>query len=65
MTLSGVPVTVYRDTIGLAEYSNAGANNIVDTVGNNLVDTLGNQIVDTGVVRTMIPATTWAENNAI
>lgn len=60
-----VPVTVYRSTNGLTEFTNEGANDIVDTLGNNLVDTLGNQIVDTGVVATLIPATAWEENDGI
>lgn len=60
-----VPVTVYRDTSGLTEYSGEGVNNIVDTLGNFLVDTGGNQIVDTGVVATLIPSTIWEEDNSL
>lgn len=59
-----VPVTVWRDTNGLSEYSNEGANNIVDTLGNYLVDPSGNFIVDTGVVQTLIPSTIWEEDDS-
>lgn len=60
-----VPVTVWRDTNGLTEYSTEAANDIVDTLDNNLVDTVGNQIVDTGVVATLIPATAWEEDDSL
>lgn len=59
-----VPVTIWRDTDGLSEYSNEGANDIVDTLDNNLVDINGNNIVDTGVVRTRIPSTEWVEDDS-
>ncbi len=65
MTDTGIPVTVWRDTSGLSEYTSEGANDIVDTSSNNLVDPSGNQIVDTGVVQTMIPATEWEELNNV
>lgn len=60
-----VPVTVWRNTNGLSEFSDDGPNDIVDTLSNNLVDTLGNQVVDTGVVDTLIPATVWEEDDSI
>jgi len=60
-----VPVTIYRDTNGLTEYSSDGVNDIVDTLGNNLVDPSGNQVVDTGVVATLIPATSWEKDDSL
>lgn len=57
-----VPVSIYRDTSGLDEFSNQGVDDIVDVLGNNLVDVLGNQIVDTGVLTTQIPSTIWLNN---
>lgn len=60
-----VPVTVWRNTNGLTEFSSEGANDIVDTLANNLVDTLGNQIVDTGVVENLIPSTIWEEDDSL
>lgn len=62
---TGVPVSIWRDTNGLTEYSTEGENYIVDTLGNNLVDTLSNFIVDTGIIATLIPPTTWVENDAV
>lgn len=61
----GLPATVYRSIDGLSEFSNEGANDVVDTLGNNLVDTAGNQIVDTGVVQTLLPATEWTEDDSV
>lgn len=58
-----IPATIYRNTNGLTEYSTEEANDLVDTLGINLVDTLGIQIVDTGVIATLIPSTTWEEND--
>jgi hypothetical protein len=60
-----VPVTVYRDTSGLTEFSSESPNDIVDTLGNDLVDPSGNQIVDTGVIATLIPATAWTEDDSV
>ncbi len=60
-----VPVTIWRDPDGLTEYGSEGVNDIVDTLGNNLVDTVGNQIVDTGVTATLIPSTTWEEDDSV
>lgn len=60
-----VPVTIYRDTNGLTEYSNTEISDIVDNLANNLVDTLGNDIVDTGVIETLIPPTVYVENDAL
>jgi len=60
-----VPVTVYRNTNGLTEFTNEGINDIVDSSANNLVDTDGNDIVDTGVVATLIPPTTYEENDGL
>ncbi len=60
-----VPATVWRNTNGLSEFSNEGANYIVDTLDNNLVDTLGNYVVDTGVIDTLIPDTIWEENDGV
>lgn len=60
-----VPVTVWRDTDGLSEYSNTGVNYIVDTADFYLVDPSGYYIVDTGVSRTLIPDTIWEEDDSI
>lgn len=60
-----VPVTIWQPTDGNSDFSYSGVNSIVDTTGTNLVDTTGVQIVDTGVTQTMIPATTWTEDDAI
>lgn len=60
-----VPVSIWRDTDGLGDYANEGANDIVDINSNSLVDTDGNQIVDTGVVRTRIPDTEWLPDDSI
>ena len=62
---TNVPVTIWRDTNGLTEYSSEGANDIADPLGNHLVDVLNNQIVDTGVTATPLPATVWTENDAL
>jgi len=62
---TNLPVTVWRNTNGLTEFSSGGVNDIVDTLSNNLVDTLGNQIVDTGVVATLIPDTAWEEDDSL
>lgn len=60
-----VPVTVWRDTQGLSEFSNSGAYYIVDTTSFYLVDPSGFYITDTGVIQTLIPSTTWEENDSI
>lgn len=61
----GVPLTSWTPSDGHGEYANTTPSFIVDTVGNFLVDTVGNFIVDTGLLFTQIPATVWAENNAV
>lgn len=58
------PVSVWRDTQGLSEYSNSGVYNIVDTTATFLVDPSGVFIVDTGVLATIIPSTIWSENES-
>lgn len=60
-----VPVTVWRNTSGLGEYDNTGANYIVDTADFYLTDPSGYYIVDTGVTFNNIPATEWEEDNSI
>jgi len=62
---TNVPVTNWRNADGLGEYSNTGAEDIVDTTGASLVDTQGVQIVDTGVTFTMTPATIWEEDDSL
>lgn len=59
-----VPVSIWRDTDGLTEYSNTGVEDIVDTSDVNLVDTDGVDVVDTGVTATLIPSTTWTEDDS-
>lgn len=60
-----VPATVWQPTDGNSEFSNTGANNIVDTLSNFLVDPSGNFVIDTGVTQTPIPATVWAEDDSL
>jgi hypothetical protein len=62
---TNVPVTIYRDTDGLAEYSNVGASYIVDPSDTFLVDPSDTYIVDTGVVQSRIPATVWEEDDSL
>jgi hypothetical protein len=61
----GTPVSVWRNTDGLTEYSSEGANYIVDTADFYLVDTTGFYVIDTGVVADLIPASEWVENDAV
>lgn len=60
-----VPVSIWRDTDGLTDYSSGDVSYIVDTLGINLVDTAGIGIVDTGVVATLIPSTIWEEDDSV
>lgn len=60
-----VPVTVWRDTSGLSEFSNGGVFNIDDNLSQLLIDPSGVFIVDTGVISTPIPQTEWEEDNSI
>lgn len=60
-----VPVTVWRDTNGLSEYTFTGVDNIVDNLADFLIDPLGVFIVDTGVAATLIPQTEWEEDNSV
>lgn len=59
-----VPVTTWQDNQGITEFSNIGADFIVDTLGAFLVDTTGAFVVDTGVQSTVIPATVWTEDDS-
>ncbi len=59
------PVTIWRDTQGLSEFSNTGVNYIDDPGGFYLVDPTSFYIVDTGVTQTLIPATIWEEEDNI
>lgn len=62
---TNVPVSVWRDTDGLSEYSSTGVYDIDDPSGVFLVDPSGVNIVDTGVLATMIPASVWKEDDSI
>lgn len=59
-----VPVSIWQDNAGNTEFSNIGVDSIVDPSGTFLVDPSGVFIVDTGVLRTPIPATIWAEDDS-
>lgn len=60
-----IPVTVWQNTSGFGEFTNTGAQSIVDTTSTSLVDTAGIQIVDTGVTFTQIPQSVWSENDSL
>lgn len=60
-----VPVTEWRDTPGLTEFSNQGVCYIVDPSATYLVDPSSTFIVDTGVIENLIPATIWSENDGV
>lgn len=62
---TNVPVSVWRDTDGLSEYTNEGAYYIDDTAGFYLTDPSGFYIVDTGVIATLIPDTVWEEDDSL
>lgn len=62
---TNVPVTTWRDTNGLTEYSNGGIFNIDDNLSQLLIDPSGTFIVDTGVLANLIPASVWEEDNSI
>ncbi len=61
---TNVPISIWRDTNGLVEYSNEGANYVTDTADFYLVDPDGFYITDTGVVATLIPDTRWSEDDS-
>lgn len=60
-----VPASIWRQTDGNSEASNPGVSEIVDAAGAFLVDASGNFIADSGSVLTLIPSTTWAEDNSV
>lgn len=60
-----VPVTIWRPTDGNSEFSIGTTSAIVDTAAVALVDTTGIAVVDTGVDQTIIPATTWSEDDGV
>lgn len=60
-----VPVSVWRDTQGLTEFSNEGPNYIVDTADFYLVDPSGFYIVDTGVLANLIPSSIWEQDDSV
>lgn len=61
---TNVPVTVWRNTDGLGEFTGADVQEIVDINDVNLVDIDGVYVVDTGVIFTQIPATIWEEDDS-
>lgn len=58
------PVTIWRDTSGLTDYSTEGSSYITDTADFYLVDPSGFYITDTGVIATTIPKTVWEEDES-
>lgn len=61
-----VPVTEWRATDGLSEFSSVdGVFNIVDPSAIFLIDPSTVFIVDTGVIQTKIPPTLWEEDDSI
>ena len=62
---TNVPQTVWRDQNGLVEYGSDGPNYIVDATDFYLVDPSGFYVTDTGITATLIPSTTWSEDDSI